>query len=69
MQREDDKDRAEKTPLIHAIVKDIIRGNVSPLKSQDGGVRHVMRDLYHLDLRTLKFLHQTHLAIEEENGS
>lgn len=65
-EKEEDNDRAEKTPLIHDIVRDIIRGNSSPYKSKDGGIRHVMRDLYHLDMETLRFLHRVHITAEKE---
>lgn len=65
-EKQEDKDRAEKTPIVHAIVRDIIRGKVSPYStSQDGGVRKMMRDLYHLDLESLRVLQQTHKRIEE----
>jgi len=66
MQREEDKDRVEKTPFIHDIVRDIIRHNVSPYGSKDSGIRNVMRDLYHLDVKTLRFLRQTHTDIVEQ---
>ena len=64
--REEDRDRGEKTPLVHDIVRDIIRGDTSPYISKDGGIRMVMRDLYYLDLETLKFLHRIHRTEAEK---
>ncbi len=68
MPREEDRDRAEKTPLVHDIVRDLIRGEASPLKSTDPGIRHILRELYILDLDTLRFLHRKHSEVEKKIG-
>lgn len=65
-EREVIRDKARKRPLIRDIVQDIVDGKTSPIKPGDGITKKVVRDLYHLDLGTLEFLHKTHKATEEQ---